>query len=164
MEQLAFPTGASVYIDTQIIIYTIEANPTYFNLLQPLWQQFQIGDLEIITSELTLMETLVFPLRQGNLALVNDYQQLLENSEIQLIAVRRSILKDAANLRATTNLKTPDAIHAATALAENCTVFLSNDRAFRNVTNFGHKPSTVLLCASNVRGCISLSGTCKCSQ
>jgi predicted nucleic acid-binding protein len=135
MGQLAFPTGASVYIDTQIIIYTIEANPTYLNLLQPFWQQFQAGNIDIVTSELTLMEVLIFPLKQNNSALVNDYQQFLENSDIQLAPIRRSILRDAADLRATTSLKTPDAIHGATALAENCTVFLSNDRAFRNVPN-----------------------------
>ena len=135
MGQLALPTAASIYIDTQIIIYTVEANPTYFDLLQPLWAKFQASELEIVTSELTLMETLVFPLRQTNTVLANDYEQLLENSDIQLIPIQRSILRDAANLRATTNLKTPDAIHAATALSANCTVFLSGDRDFRNVPN-----------------------------
>lgn len=135
MGQLAFSTGARVYIDTQIIIYTIEANPTYLNLLQPLWLQFQAGDIDLVTSELTLMEVLIFPLRQSNSALVNDYQQLLENSDIQLAPIQRSILRGAADLRTTTSLKTPDAIHGATALAENCTVFLSNDRAFRNLPN-----------------------------
>jgi predicted nucleic acid-binding protein len=81
------------------------------------------------------METLVFPLKQGNTVLVNDYVQLLENSEIQLIPIKRSVLKNAAHLRTTTNLKTPDAIHAATALSENCAVFLSNDHAFQSVPN-----------------------------
>lgn len=133
MGQLAFPPAARVYIDTQIIIYTVEANPNYFALLQPLWEKFQANELEIITSELTILETLVLPLKQGNTVLANDYEQLLENSEIQLIPIKRSILKKAANLRSTTNLKTPDAIHAATALSENCTVFLSNDRGFCNV-------------------------------
>lgn len=135
MGQLTFPTGARVYIDTQIIIYTIEANLTYLNLLQPFWQQFQAGNIDIVTSELTLMEVLIFPLKHSNSALVNDYQKFLENSDIQLTPIRRSILRNAAGLRATTSLKTPDAIHGATALAENCTVFLSNDRAFRNLPN-----------------------------
>lgn len=93
MGQLVFPVDASVYIDTQIVIYTIEANPAYFNLIQPLWQKFQASELELITSELTLLETLVLPLKQGNTVLANDYEQLLENSEIQLIPIQRSILK-----------------------------------------------------------------------
>ena len=129
MGQLALPIATSVYIDTQIFIYTVEANPTYFDLLQPLWRKFKASELEIMTSELTFMETLVFPLNQSNTVLADDYGQLLEHLEIQLIPIKRSILKNAAGLRATTNLKTPDAIHAATAISENCTVFLTNDRA-----------------------------------
>lgn len=39
---------------------------------------------------------------------------------------------EKATLRATTNLKTPDAIHATTALSVNSSFFLTNDRAFRN--------------------------------
>ncbi|MDF5724848.1 MAG: PIN domain-containing protein [Rhizonema sp. PD37] len=30
-------------------------------------------------------------------------------------------------------MKTPDAIHAATALSQNCSVFLTNDRGLRDV-------------------------------
>ncbi|WP_276752095.1 type II toxin-antitoxin system VapC family toxin [Chlorogloeopsis fritschii] len=43
------------------------------------------------------------------------------------------MLRQAANIRATTNLKTPDAIHAATALSISCNQFLTNDKGFRNV-------------------------------
>ena len=44
------------------------------------------------------------------------------------------LLRDAAQLRADTNLKTPDAIHAATALAKGCVQFITNDPAFRRVS------------------------------
>ena len=133
MGQLIIPSSATVYLDTSVIIYTIEANPIYYSLLQPLWLKFQTGEIELITSELTLMETLILPLRKANNALVNDYEQILLSSEIQLVPITRSVLKAAANLRATTNLKTPDAIHAATALDAGCTLFLTNDSGFRNV-------------------------------
>jgi predicted nucleic acid-binding protein len=66
MGQLALPSSAIVYVDTVIFIYTVEAKPAYFTALQPLWQQFQIGDIELITSELTLMEILVTPLRNSD--------------------------------------------------------------------------------------------------
>ncbi|MEH2462958.1 MAG: PIN domain-containing protein [Nostoc sp.] len=42
-------------------------------------------------------------------------------------------MRQAANFRATTNLKTPDAIHAATALSVNSNQFITNDKGFRNV-------------------------------
>lgn len=135
MGQLTLPSSATVYLDTSVIIYTVEANPIYYSLLQPLWLKFQIGEIELVTSELTLMETLVLPLRNANTTLVNDYEQLLLSSEIQLVSITRSVLRNAANLRANTNLKTPDAIHAATALGEGCTLFVTNDSGFRNVPN-----------------------------
>lgn len=52
---------------------------------------------------------------------------------MQLIPISQSVLRQAANLRAKTNLKTPDAIHAVTALSVRCNQFLTNDKGFRNV-------------------------------
>lgn len=135
MGQLNLPSAATIYLDTQVIIYTVEANPNYYSLLQPLWLKFQAGEIELMTSELTLLETLVFPLKNANSILVRDYEQLLLSSEIQLVPITQSVLRTAANLRANTNLKTPDAIHAATAISEGCTLFLTNDNGFRNIPN-----------------------------
>lgn len=134
MGQLILPDSGIIYIDTSVVIYTVEGNPDYYSLLQPLWLKFQTGELEIISSELILMETLVVPLRNANNALITDYEQLLLSSEMRLIPVSQSVLRQAATLRATTNLKTPDAIHAATALSINCTQFITNDKGFRNVS------------------------------
>ena len=41
--------------------------------------------------------------------------------------VSRDVLVAAARLRAETNMKLPDAIHAATAQLTGCTQFLTND-------------------------------------
>ena len=43
------------------------------------------------------------------------------------------VFKDAARLRAETGLKTPDALHAATALRAGCALFITNDADFRRV-------------------------------
>ncbi|MEG3906971.1 PIN domain-containing protein [Microcoleus sp. w1-18aA5] len=135
MGQLNLPTSSTIYLDTQVIIYTVEANSNYYSLLQPLWLKFQTGEIELMTSELTLLETLVFPLKNANTILVSDYEQLLLSSDIQLVPITQSVLRTAANLRANTHLKTPDSIHAATAITEGCTLFITNDNGFRNVPN-----------------------------
>ena len=137
MGQLIIPSEAVIYADNSVFIYTIEANPDYYTLLQPLWQEFQAGNIELITSELTLMETLVVPIRDCNNDLVNTYEQFLRSQPLQLIPISQALLQRerAAQLRAKTRLKTPDAIHAATALNRNCTLFLTNDRAFRNIVD-----------------------------
>ncbi len=134
MGQLNLPDSARIYVDTSILIYTIEVNPSYWQLLQPLWQKFQAGEIELITSELTLMESLVIPFRESNQYLIDTYQELLLSSVIQLIPIDPAILMDGARLRATTtSLRTPDAIHAATAMISGCTQFLTNDQRLRIV-------------------------------
>jgi predicted nucleic acid-binding protein len=135
MGKLVLPESGIVYVDTSVLIYTIEGHPDYYSLLQPLWLKFQLGEIEIVSSELIIMEVLVLPLRNVDTSLIAGYEKLLFSSEIQLIPISKSVLREAANLRATTNLKTPDAIHAATALSVNCTQFLSNDKGFRHIVD-----------------------------
>lgn len=133
MGQLNIPANSIVYVDTAIVIYSMERFPNYFPLLEPMWRQSQTSEIQVITSELTLLETLVMPLRNGNTDLIDLYERILLSSEISLISINQTILKQAANLRSTTNLKTPDAIHAATAINQNCKIFLTNDAGLRNV-------------------------------
>ncbi|NJN91905.1 MAG: type II toxin-antitoxin system VapC family toxin [Leptolyngbyaceae cyanobacterium SL_5_14] len=135
MGKLNFQPSSLVYVDTQIIIYSVEKFPNYFPALEPMWFKLKAGEIKLITSELALLETLVMPLKQADVTLVQTYEQLLLGTDIQLIPISQKILRDAATLRATVNLKTPDAIHATTTLSANCTSFLTNDRAFRNVSN-----------------------------
>ena len=50
-----------------------------------------------------------------------------------LIPTTRQLWEEAARLRATTGLKTPDALHAAAAQHARCTLFITNDDSFRRV-------------------------------
>lgn len=134
MGQLNIPSSSIVYVDTSPVIYTVEENQIYSSLLQPLWLKFQTNEIAIISSELILMETLVVPLRSANNDVIAEYERLLLSSEMRLVPISQAVLRQAATLRATTNLKTPDAIHAATAITANCTQFITNDRGFRNVS------------------------------
>jgi predicted nucleic acid-binding protein len=49
-------------------------------------------------------------------------------------SIRQPELQRAAQLRATTGLKPPDAIHAATAFEQGRTVFATDDDVFRRVS------------------------------
>lgn len=141
MGYLNIPDGSQVYADTSVFIYTVESHPEYFFLLQPLWLKFQSGLIQIYSSELTLLEVLVNPIKQGDNLLISDYEQLLLDMNIQLKPITQSILREAANLRAKKKIKTPDAIHLATALALRCSIFLTNDKGLKNITNL----STIVL-------------------
>jgi predicted nucleic acid-binding protein len=135
MGQLTLANADRIYIDTVTVIYAVEQSPTYGVLLNPLWHSLQVGNLEILTSELTLMETLIMPIRNSDTFLVDAYERLLRSPQIQLIPISQTVLREAARLRATMpSLRTPDAIHAATAMTSGCTQFLTNDRQLRAVT------------------------------
>jgi predicted nucleic acid-binding protein len=111
----------------------VEKHLDYWLLLHPLWAASRAGSIEIVSSELALRETLVGPLKNTDTFLATTYEQLLTSTDMKLIPISTTILKAAAGLRAEWNLKTPDALHAATALAARCSLFLTNDTDFRRV-------------------------------
>jgi predicted nucleic acid-binding protein len=133
MGTLDLPSSGVVYLDTAPIIYSVEKHADYYPMLVPLWAASKSGQIELISSELALLEVLVGPLKHGDVSLVAEYEQLLTSTEVRLIPITTTILRAAARLRAETNLKTPATIHATTALAVGCVQFITNDRDFRRV-------------------------------
>ncbi len=135
MGSLTLPSSGPIYLDTNGFIYSVERIEPYRTLLEPMWLQAQAAQFEIVSSELVLLETLVKPLREGDTLLENLFRSLLYSREVRLIPATAAIWEHAARLRASTGLKTPDALHAATSLAVGSTLFVSNDEAFRRVAN-----------------------------
>lgn len=136
MGQLSWAPGAIFSLDSDVIIYSVERIEPYNSLLKPLWAAAKAGEIQLVGSELLLLETLVKPLQIQDRILEGLFRQLLTRSEIQLVAISQSILEQAARLRAITSIRTPDAIHAATAITTNSTMFLSNDSGYRLVPGF----------------------------
>jgi predicted nucleic acid-binding protein len=120
-----------VYLDANPIIYSVEKHPAYWPLLEPLWQAAKGKNIEIVSSDLVLMETLTGPLKSGDTALATSYEQLFQQAQTRLLPITHPILREAAQLRATTKLRTPDALHAATAQQVSSVQFITNDVGFR---------------------------------
>jgi predicted nucleic acid-binding protein len=121
--------GRMVGIDTAIFIYFIEEHPQFLPLIDPLFEAADAGSRELVTSALTLLEVLVVPYRAGNRVLADRYEALLTRSRgIRVIDLDRNQLRAAAQLRATTAVKTPDALQMVAALAAGAKTFLTNDR------------------------------------
>lgn len=134
MGLLTLPASGLVYADAQIAIYTVDMHPTYAATCRPLWNAVRAGTITAVSSELTLMKTLVAPLRHGDTAQAANREALWQQANTRLLPITQDILREAARLRATIPaLKTPDAIHAATALQHGCVLFVTNDTGFRRV-------------------------------
>ena len=130
MGLLTWSIGDVIYSDAVAVIYSVESVQPYSDLLYPLWQSAAVGQIRLVGSELLLLETLVKPIREQDVILQRAFRHILTNSDLELIPISRQVLDRAARVRAASSLKTPDSIHAATALSEQCTSFLTNDKAF----------------------------------
>ena len=117
MGRLTLPRSGLVYLDASPVIYSVEKIEPYYSLLEPMWLAARAGDFILVSSQLLLLEALVKPTRDGDTVLEQSFRDLLLTShEVQLITISLPILESAIRLRAATRIKTPDAIHAATAL------------------------------------------------
>lgn len=117
-----------VGLDSAIFIDLMEEHTQYLPVLEPIFSAISAGSLTAVTSSLTLLEVLVQPLRANLPALADSYEKILTHSSgLTLIPLDERVLRAAAQLRAVTSMKTPDAIQLASALAAGCTAFLTND-------------------------------------
>lgn len=128
MEWIDRLQGQVVGLDTAPLIYFMEQNPNYIEMMRLFFRAFNRGDFRIVTSTVTLVEVLVHPLRQKNTTLAQEYREILMNQEsLTVVDLTPDIAETAAQLRATYNLRSPDSIQMATAIREGASFFLTND-------------------------------------
>jgi len=124
--------GRLVYLDTNVFVYALNAFPPFVEPLAELLRGVDDGSVRAATSQLTLMESLVLPFRNRDAHQEDRCRMILRpRSGLQLLPVSLGILETAARLRAESpSLRTPDAIHLATALQAGCEALLTNDQHF----------------------------------
>ncbi len=125
-------TGKRLYVDANCFIYLSERHPIFGPSALRLFKTAHDGVCTLVTSDLTLAEVLVLPVRQADAALQAQYiEALAPRRSLEVRGVSRAILIDSARLRATLGIKLPDAIHVATAIASGCAAIVSEDRGIR---------------------------------
>lgn len=121
-------------IDTAVFIYQVEENPKYGELTQRIFAWLEGPKAHGVTSTITMLELLVHPCRDNDSEQADNFYALLSTyPHLEWLPVTLAVADRAAHLRADHNLRTPDAVQAATALVEKATGFLSNDYAFSKV-------------------------------
>ncbi len=121
-----------VYIDSNVFIYLIDGDNDMRRRALTILQEFDQQNASLHTSHLTIAECTIAPIRDQRTEIVAAFHDLLEQSEIvELVAITRETVGQAAITAAHLRLKLPDAIHVATAEALQCDVFLTNDRGIR---------------------------------
>ncbi len=121
--------GKRVYFDAMIFIYLIENYLPLKIQLMDIKDSLSLAETNIVTSHLTLCETLVVPFRNENTKLIAQYYNFICKSRIfELYETNLDTYIRASLFRSQYGLKTPDAIHVSTAVRANCEFFLTNDK------------------------------------
>lgn len=120
-----------VYLDSCMVIYLIES----VDSLSEQAQQFlaKNGDAILCVSPIVRLEVLVKPLRDASAMLVADYEEFIAAQN--WLAIDDSVVNAALQLRVQHGLKTPDALHLATAMHHGCTEFWTNDDRLNKVAS-----------------------------
>jgi predicted nucleic acid-binding protein len=118
--------GKTIALDTAPLIYCVEENPHFLELVRPFFGALEADEFKAMTSTLTITETLVKPLRHGLRELAHAFHGLLAE-HVEIMPVTAEIAEGAAKLRADHGPRIPDAIQVATAVTHKTDFFLTND-------------------------------------
>jgi len=126
-----------VGLDTSIFIYHLEAHTRYQPLTSIILGAVQEGQLQGITSTVTLMELTVRPWQLAQAQVARQYEILLVNfPNLTLCDVNRDVARKAAQLRASDKLRPADALQVATALVYGATLFITNDKQLKRLGSY----------------------------
>jgi len=121
-----------VFIDTAPIIYYLENNAQYKELMKGFFLKCAERNIKIVTSTITIEEYLVFPYYSGKMELADNFKRFLEFMDIEIIKIDSAIAEQGAKIRAKyRDFKAMDALQIATAIVSECDMFFTNDKQLR---------------------------------
>lgn len=118
-----------IYLDSCIVIYLVEKHPVYY---APLERRFrEAAQAGFSVSPLVLLECLVGPLKRRDDVLEARFERFF--AAVTVLPHDETVFRKAARLRAR-GIKTPDALHLATAEHYGCTELWTNDNRLAKVS------------------------------
>ncbi|NJK46523.1 MAG: type II toxin-antitoxin system VapC family toxin [Pleurocapsa sp. SU_196_0] len=124
-----------IYLDSCILIYLIEGTRAQVENIRSVMASLP-DNTDLCISNLVRLECLVKPYKLRDAALEHRYQQ--EFPAFTTLYALPIMFDRAALYRAQRALKTPDALHLATAALSGCTEFWSNDSRLNGVASGVH--------------------------
>ena len=126
------PLGSRVLVDTVALIYFLERNGKYTKIADDIFTDIESGKLQGVVTNLIFAELLVPLYRAGDYrAAAGLSHRLLNFRNLEVVPLTTEISMEAARLRADYSLRTPDAIHGATAIVSAASGILTNDVKFK---------------------------------
>lgn len=127
----------NIFLDACAIIYIIEAKEPFHSKVQNILADIisENPDTSIAISRLSIIECLVQPLRQQQTFITEQYRSFFAKQDLRIVELTSGLVEKALWLRVNYNLRTPDAMQAASALelSPMGMTFLTGDKTFRKV-------------------------------
>jgi len=127
---------SSIYLDTAPVIYFVEGHQEFGPLVKTVMETGKKGQVELISSVVTLTEVLPRPVQMNSWKLVNQLVDFLRSGDlIHLVEITPDVAQQAGILRGSYPfLRTLDAVQIAASLEVGADAFLTNDKKLRKVT------------------------------
>ncbi len=120
-----------IYVDANVIIRLLEGLPAVRAPIEARLAPHRRTQGFLATSRLSRLECRCKPLREANHSLVALYDTFFTSVEVVLLDLDSAVIEKATELRAGLNVKTPDALHLASAILTGADVFLTGDRGLQ---------------------------------
>jgi len=118
-----------VYFDACIAIYLVEEHPVYAPIIT---DRLRDAVWRIAYSPLVEMECLVLPIREQRMGLAKRFGGFFALNH--RLVIDDEVFRIATKLRAHYGIKTPDALHLATATRYHCDELWTNDNRLSKIT------------------------------
>jgi predicted nucleic acid-binding protein len=120
------------YLDANTVLAILERKAPFSDRQKEFLSGIDFGKTDCASSELTLAECLVKPMRDSAAERMDAILSFLDDRrELPLLKFDRACFIRAAHIRAEAGLKMLDAMHVAIAEMAGCTVVVSADRNLR---------------------------------
>lgn len=128
----------SVLLDTSVLIYYLEGIEPYNLLAKEIFQDVVDENIRGFLSVISITEFVAKPLAIEHAIDVEDFKQFLESLPIQVLGINYETAERAGKLRSQhPSVPTPDALIVATALENDCDVFVTNDKRLKKLEVYG---------------------------
>lgn len=126
----------NIFLDACTLIYRVEDAAPWSTRITSLLSRLRTkySTVQIAISRLSVLECRIKPLRDRNEVLLDRYNTLFSAPDLSIVEIDADVMEGATLLRAYYDLRTPDAIQAASCLKLNKPrLLISNDPAFQRV-------------------------------
>lgn len=118
-----------VGIDSNLFIYHFENNQKYSRFTQEVFERLSTNNLKAVTSIISIIETLSYPLPPKVIKDIQDAFSTIPN--LNIVDVNYEVALEASRIRREYKIRTPDAIQLATSLIFKAEAFITNDQRLR---------------------------------